>query len=89
MLHYANELVTQSLLMTALTMPRGQTACATDDHLQRIDAVGAKDGRKAIRPMQTHLVACEARLVFEQRGEPPGGRATALQLRPRPMSASR
>ena len=89
MLHYANELVTQSLLMTALYMPRGQTACATDEHLQLIDAVAAKDERKAIRLMQAHLEACEARLALDQRSDPPGDLAAALKLGARRMSASR
>jgi DNA-binding GntR family transcriptional regulator len=88
MLHYANELVTQSLLMTALYMPRGQTACAADEHLQLIDAVAAKDERNAIRLLQAHLVACEARLALEQRDAPPGDLATALKLTQR-MSATR
>jgi DNA-binding GntR family transcriptional regulator len=88
MLHYANELVTQSLLMTALYMPRGQTACATDEHLQLIGAVEAKDERQAIRLLQAHLVACEARLALEQRAEPPGDLATALKFTRR-LSAAR
>ena len=88
-LHYANELVTQSLLMTALYMPRAQTACASDEHLQLIDAVAAKDERKAIRLLQAHLAACEARLALDQPGEPPADLAAALQLRPRRTSASR
>ena len=89
MLHYANELVTQSLLMTALYMPRGQTACAADEHLQLIDAVAANDERKAVRLLQAHLDACEARLALDAREEPGDDLAAALQLRPRRAGASR
>lgn len=88
-LHYTNELVTQSLLMTALYMPRGQTVCATDEHLLLIDAVAAKDERRAIRLLRTHLDACEARLALDQEADRPTDLAAALRLRPRRASASR
>jgi DNA-binding GntR family transcriptional regulator len=89
MLHYANELVTQSLLMTALYMPRGQAVCAADEHLRLIDAVAARDERRAIRLMQAHLNACEARLALGETAQRPSDLATALRLKPRRMSASR
>jgi len=88
-LHYANELVTQSLLMTALYMPRGQTACAAHEHLLLIDAVAARDEPLAIRLLQAHLDACEARLALDQTSERPSDLAAALRLRPRRASASR
>ena len=89
MLHYANELVTQSLLMTALYMPRGQTVCAADEHLLLIDAVAAKDERRAIRLLQAHLEACEARLALDQSVERPTDIAAVLRLKPRRASATR
>jgi DNA-binding GntR family transcriptional regulator len=88
-LHYTNELVTQSLLMTALYMPRGQTVCATDEHLLLIDAVAARDERRAIRLLRTHLDACEARLALDREADQPTDLAAALHLRPRRASASR
>jgi DNA-binding GntR family transcriptional regulator len=88
-LHYTNELVTQSLLMTALYMPRGQTVCATDEHLLLIDAVAARDERRAIRLLRTHLDACEARLALDHEADHPTDLAAALRLRPRRASASR
>jgi DNA-binding GntR family transcriptional regulator len=89
MLHYANELVTQSLLMTALYMPSGQTACAADQHLQLIDAIAARDERRAVRLMQAHLEASEARLALDRTAERPSDLAEALQLKPRRASAAR
>jgi len=88
-LHYTTELVTRSLLMTALYMPRGQTACASDEHLKLVDAVAAKDERRAVRLMQAHLDACEARLALDQRGDPPSDLADALRLRRRRASVAR
>lgn len=86
-LHYTNELVMQSLLMTALYMPRGQTVCATDEHLLLIDAVAAKDERRAVRLMRAHLDACEARLALDQEAVRPTDLATALRLRQRRATA--
>jgi DNA-binding GntR family transcriptional regulator len=88
-LHFGRELVTQSLLMTALYMPRGQTVCATDEHLLLIDAVAARDERRAIRLLRSHLDACEARLALDQEADHPTDLADALRLRPRRASASR
>lgn len=83
MLHYTNELVTQSLLMTALYLPPGQTTCATDEHLALIDAVAARDERAAIALMRRHLDACEARLALDRAPAPPADLADALRLRRR------
>ena len=88
-LHYTTELVTRSLLMTALYMPRGQTACAADEHLKLVDAVAAKDERRAVRLMQAHLDACEARLALDQRADPPSDLAHALRIRRRRASVAR
>ncbi len=87
MLHYTTELVTQSLLMTALYMPPGQTTCATDEHLALIDALAARDERAAIRLMQRHLDACEARLALDRVQEQPVDLADALRLRRRRPAA--
>jgi DNA-binding GntR family transcriptional regulator len=81
MLHYANELVTQSLLMTALYMPPGQAACSADEHLMLIEAVAAGDERRAVRLMHTHLTAVEARLALDRAVEPAGDLAAALRPR--------
>lgn len=89
MLHYANELVTRSLLMTALYMPRGHAVCAADEHLLLIDAVAARDERRAIRLMQTHLEACEARLALDRPAELPADIAAALRVKARRASATR
>jgi DNA-binding GntR family transcriptional regulator len=88
-LHYTNELVTQSLLMTALYMPRGQTVCAADEHVALIDAVAGRDERRAVRLMQAHLDACEARLALDQHALPPADLADALRIRRRRASAVR
>ena len=89
MLHYTNELVTQSLLMTALYLPPGQTTCATDEHLALIDAVAARDERAAIALMQRHLDACEARLALDRAAAPPADLADALRVRRRRTAAAR
>jgi DNA-binding GntR family transcriptional regulator len=88
-LHYADELVNQSLLMTALYMPRGQTTCASAEHLAIVDALAARDERRAVRLMHAHLEACEARLALDREIERPVDLAVALRLRPRRKSASR
>jgi len=88
-LHYTNELVTQSLLMTALYMPRGQTVCAADEHIALIDAVEARDDRRAVRLMQAHLDACAARLALDQHALPPADLADALRIRRRHASVAR
>jgi DNA-binding GntR family transcriptional regulator len=87
MLHYANELVTQSLLMTALYLPPGQTSCASGDHCALIDAVAAGDERKAIRLMQTHLESIEGRLALDRVEAAPSDLAVALRLKPRRTAA--
>ncbi len=89
MLHYTTELVTQSLLMTALYMPPGQTSCATDDHLALIDAVAARDERRAIRLMQQHLDACEARLALDRAHAQPADLASALRVKRRRGAAAK
>jgi DNA-binding GntR family transcriptional regulator len=81
MLHYTNELITRSLLMTALYLPRGQTTCATDEHLALVDAIAAKDVRRATRLLDTHLDACAARLALDRIEAPPGDLADALRVR--------
>lgn len=88
-LHYTNELVTQSLLMTALYLPRGQTVCAADEHIALIDAVARKDERRAVRLLQAHLDACEVRLALDQHALPPADLADALRIRRRGASTVR
>ena len=88
-LHYTTELVTRSLLMTALYMPRGQTACAADEHVALVDAVAAKDARRAVRLMQSHLDACEARLALDQPVADAPDLADALRIRRRRASVAR
>jgi DNA-binding GntR family transcriptional regulator len=87
LLHFARELVTQSLLITALYMPAGQTTCATGEHMALLDALAAGDGRKAARLMHDHLEACEQRLNLERHGEQVTDLAAALGLRPRRAGA--
>ena len=88
-LHYTTELVTRSLLMTALYMPRGQTACAAHEHLALVDAVAAKDERRAVRLMEAHLDACEARLSLDQSEAHAPDLADALRIRRRRASVAR
>src|SRR3712207_182296 len=59
------DLVTRSLLMTALYMPLGQTSCASHEHEELIDLLAAGEGRRAARLMTAHLLACEARLRLD------------------------
>jgi len=87
-LDYASELVTRSLLMTALYMPAGQTTCATGDHLALLDALAAGDGRKAARMMHGHLSACEARLDLRGVEERPVELAVALGIKTRTAGAA-
>ncbi len=88
-LHFGNELVTQSLLMTALYMPPGQTTCGTGEHLAVIDAIAARDLRRAVKLMQAHLVACEARLALDRHAERASDLATALRVRSRRMASGK
>lgn len=88
-LHYAHELVNQSLLMTALYMPPGQAACMADEHLALIDAIAARDERRAVRLMHAHLEACEARLALDRRVDHGTDLAAALRVRPRRAGAAR
>lgn len=81
MLHYTTELVTQSLLMTALYMPPGQTTCAADEHLALIDAVADRDAPRAIALLQRHLDACEARLALDRVQPQSADLADALRIR--------
>lgn len=87
-LRMAGDLVTQSLLMTALYMPRGQQSCAADEHLAIVAAIAAKDERRAQKLMHTHLVACESRLALDQASAQPADLAAALRRKPA-RSASR
>lgn len=59
------DLVTRSLLMTALYMPPGQPSCASHEHEELINALDAGEGKHAARLMGAHLRACEARLHLD------------------------
>lgn len=72
------DLVARSLLMTALYMPPGQTACASHEHDALIDALAAGEGERAARLMVAHLLACEARLRLDLPGEAAPDLAAAL-----------
>lgn len=61
----ARDLVTRSLLMTALYMQPGHPSCASHEHEELIDALAAGDGKSAARIMGAHLLACEARLHLD------------------------
>jgi len=86
---FGNDLVTQSLLMTALYLPPGQTACTSDEHQALIDAIAARDERRAVRLMHAHLTACEARLALDRIEMGGTDLASALRARPRPAAALR
>lgn len=85
-LDYAHELVNRSLLMTALYMPPNQTTCGAGEHLAVVDAVAARDERRAVRLLQAHLVACEGKLALERPVERPVDLAAALRVRSRRAS---
>lgn len=59
------DLVTRSLLMTALYMQRGQATCASHEHEELVEALAAGEGKRAARLMRAHLLACEARLHLD------------------------
>lgn len=73
------DLVTRSLLMTALYMPPGQTSCASHEHVELIDALAAGEGKRAARLMGAHLLACEARLRLDAPEETAPDLAAALR----------
>lgn len=73
-LRFASELVTRSLLMTALYMPSGQTSCAAGDHRALLEALASGDAAKAARMMHDHLTEREARLDLR------GGEARPVEL---------
>ncbi len=72
------DLVTRSLLMTALYMPPGQPSCASDEHDGLIEALSAGEGKRAARLMGAHLLACEARLHLDAPDEALPDLAAAL-----------
>ena len=82
------DLVARSLLMTALYMPRGQTACASHEHEELLDVLAAGEGRQAARLMRAHLLACEATLRLDAPEEAAPDLAAALG-RPRPAAAAK
>jgi len=86
-LRYVHELVTRSLLMSALYLRPAQTSCATDEHLALLDAVAARDERRAVRLMHAHLLAVEARLALDRTDAAPIDLATALRPRLRRAAA--
>jgi DNA-binding GntR family transcriptional regulator len=81
------DLIARSLLMTALYIPRGETACASHEHEELIEAVAAGEGRRAARLMRAHLLACEARLRLDGPEEASPDLAAALG-RPRAPAAA-
>lgn len=76
------DLVTRSLLMTALYMPPGQPSCASHEHEALIDALAAGEGKRAARLMGAHLLACEARLHLDAPDEAVSDLAAALGRSP-------
>jgi len=86
-LRYVHELVTRSLLMSALYLRPAQTSCATDEHLALLDAVAARDERRAVRLMHAHLLAVEARLALDRADAVPIDLASALRPRLRRAAA--
>ena len=82
------DLIARSLLMTALYMPRGQTACASHEHEELLDVLAAGEGRQAARLMRAHLMACEETLRLDAPEEEAPDLATALG-RARPAAAKR
>jgi DNA-binding GntR family transcriptional regulator len=87
LLHIGSELVTRSLLMTALYMRRGEQACSADEHHAIIDAIATMDERRAQKLMHAHLAACEARLALDRAGERPADLAAALRIKPKRSAA--
>jgi len=79
---FGDDLVTQSLLMTALYLAPGQTTCAAGEHAALIDAIAAGDERRATRLMHAHLTACEARLALDRVAVGAPDLASALRFRP-------
>lgn len=74
----ARDLITRSLLMTALYMQPGQPSCASHEHEELIDALEAGQGKRAARMMGAHLLACEARLHLDEPAAASFDLATAL-----------
>jgi len=72
------DLVTRSLLMTALYTPAGQTSCASHEHEELIDALASGEGKRAARLMGAHLLACQARLRLDAPEEAAPDLAAAL-----------
>ena len=72
------DLVTRSLLMSALYMPPGQPSCASHEHEELIDALASGEGKRAARLMGAHLLACEARLHLDAPEETVPDLAAAL-----------
>lgn len=81
---YLNELVLQSSLAVALyELPDAVHAHA--DHLALLDAIGRRDGKRAVRLMHDHLVELERSLRLHDAAEAPSlseifGRGSAAAL---------
>jgi DNA-binding GntR family transcriptional regulator len=83
------DLITRSLLMTALYMPLGQTTCASHEHEELIDLLAAGEGRRAARLMTAHLLACEARLRLDAPDDAAAPDLAAALGRPRPAARNK
>lgn len=85
LLETGRELITRSLLMTALYMPLAQPSCMSHEHEELLDRLAAGDGKRAARLMHAHLVDCESRLRLDAEEDATLDLAAALGRAPAPV----
>jgi DNA-binding GntR family transcriptional regulator len=72
------DLVTRSVLATALYQKSEGSGCRTDDHHAIVQLLGSGNSAEAAQFMVDHLHMCEDSLAFDQSGEPARDLRTAL-----------
>jgi DNA-binding GntR family transcriptional regulator len=72
------DLVTRSVLATALYQPSGGSGCRTDDHHAIVRLLASANQTEAARFMVEQLDMCERSLAFNQSEDAPRDLRTAL-----------
>lgn len=69
MVDFLRELVSRTSLIVAMYEAPGRSACASDEHLDLVDAIAGGDGNRAGRLMTAHLNNCENQLELSSEDE--------------------
>ena len=60
------DLIAQTSLIIGLYGNRGRSICHNGEHEELVDAIAARDEKKAVDLMLTHLLECEAALIIDE-----------------------